>query len=110
MTLYELTCDVNEKLIKGVSFEEIEKQDVITQFLSNISSKDDIDIFRKKNKNKIEMYPFYYMPPYNDGKELRIISGYKPKTEILSANHYELEILRILALWANENDIVKEMI
>jgi hypothetical protein len=33
-----------------------------------------------------------------------------PKTHLLSANHYELEILRLLALWGADNDQVAQMV
>lgn len=110
MTLYENICRINDKLIKNEFIENDEKQNIVNCFLDNISTKSDIDNFRKRNKNNENMYPFYYVPPYNNGQKYRIISGYKPKTEILSSNHYELEILRILSLWSKENETVKEMV
>ena len=110
MTLYEIICDVNERVIKGEPIENEMKQDIVNHLLGNVTSKEDMDAFRRRNKNKMEMYPFYYIPPYNNGNKLRIISGYKPKTEIFSTNHYELEILRILTNWADQNSIVKEMV
>jgi hypothetical protein len=52
----------------------------------------------------------FYITPYNDGKKLRLVTGELPKTHILAANHYELEILRILALWDIDNPKVRFMI
>lgn len=43
-------------------------------------------------------------------KKLRLIQGYLPKTNILYANHYELEIIRLLFLYAPENGQVNEMV
>jgi len=56
------------------------------------------------------MYPQYYIPPYNGGKKLQTVIPMSPKTHILSANAYELEILRLLALFAPDNPEVKEMV
>jgi len=109
MTIYETICDVNEKLIKKESIETNFKQDTINYILNNISGNEKINSFIKHFKDNKNMYPLYFIPPYNNGKKLRIISGYKPKTILLSSNHYELEILRILNLWSNKNDIVKDM-
>ena len=46
----------------------------------------------------------------NCGKKLKTIFNQMPKTHILSANMYELEILRLLYLLAPENVDVKVMI
>jgi hypothetical protein len=39
------------------------------------------------------MYPEYFIPPYNDGKKYQTLIPMSPKTHILSANSYELEII-----------------
>jgi len=108
MNLYGIICNVNEKLIKNELIEN--KQDIVKYILNNAPNGGKIDLNIKISKNNNNWYPHFYNPPYNNGQKLRIISGYKPKTQILSANHYELEILRILFLWANDNEIVKNMI
>ena len=46
----------------------------------------------------------------NNGKKLITINGVMPKTQIFSANHYELEILRLLALWRVGDDVVDNML
>lgn len=56
------------------------------------------------------MYPLFYIPPYSGGKKLPLVQGYLPKTYILYANHYELEILRLLHMLAPENDVVRDMV
>jgi hypothetical protein len=56
------------------------------------------------------MYPLFYIPPYNDGKKLQTIIPMSPKTHILSANSYELEIIRLLHLFAPDDTIVKDMV
>ncbi|MBO5178322.1 MAG: hypothetical protein J6C07_12770, partial [Lachnospiraceae bacterium] len=56
------------------------------------------------------IYPNYFIPPYNENKKLRLADGSLPKTNILYANYFELEILRILFQFAPENEMVQEMI
>ena len=56
------------------------------------------------------MYPIFYIPPYNGGKKLKTVLNQTPKTQILSANMYELEILRLLCIFAPENTEVSNMI
>lgn len=62
------------------------------------------------NSGTDNMYPLFYIPPYNGGKKLRLVQGYLPKTNILYANHYELEILRLLHMFALENEVVHDMV
>lgn len=40
----------------------------------------------------------------------RLIQGFLPKTGILYANHYELEIIRLLYMFDSENERVGEMV
>ncbi len=56
------------------------------------------------------MYPAFYIPPYNGGRKLRTVTNQLPKTHILSANMYELEILRLLALFAPDDPDVRHMV
>lgn len=56
------------------------------------------------------IYPNYYIQPHNGNKKLRLIQGYLPKTNILYANHYELEIIRLLYMFISENQAVDEMV
>ncbi len=56
------------------------------------------------------MYPKFFIPPYNGGRKLKTVLGQTPKTHILSANMYELEILRLLSLLAPGNPEVADMI
>ena len=58
----------------------------------------------------VVLYPLFFILPYNNGRKLRLITGTLPKTQILSANHYELEILCLLALWDRRNPRVKHML
>lgn len=56
------------------------------------------------------MYPNFLVPPYNDGKKYKTLLNQTPKTHILSANMYELEIIRLLHLLAPDNFVVKIMV
>jgi hypothetical protein len=56
------------------------------------------------------MYPLFYIVPHSGKKKPRLITGYLPRTHVLSANHYELEVLRLLALWGSDRRQVAEMI
>ena len=66
------------------------------------------------------MYPEIYIPPYVNkteadmgyspyGAKYRLLTGYQPKTLMLSANAYELGILRLLALFGRDDSTVKQM-
>lgn len=89
------------------------KQKACAIFLDEIDSPDDVMRFKRINRvNSLnsDMYPDFYIPPYKDKKKLRLIQGYLPKTNILYANHFELEILRLLALFARTNYDVNKMV
>lgn len=95
--LYDLICNVNNELIRGYVYSESEKNDIVNTFLGNPLQKVD---------DRNAMYPFFFRLN-QDSKKQRLITGELPKTDILSANHYELEIMRILALWGrNRKDAV----
>ena len=66
------------------------------------------------------MYPEIYIPPFVNkteadygyspyGAKYRLVTGYQPKTLMLSANAYELGILRLLALFAPDDATVIRM-
>jgi hypothetical protein len=117
MTLYEKMIWVNSALIKGRVFTEIEKEKITHHFLNGISNEKTADRFYDSirfpnniDKSGRRMYPVFYIPPYNSGKKYKTVTGVTPKTHILSANAYELEILRVLALTAPQNEMVKHML
>ena len=113
MSIYELICDTNWKMIKGENFSDLAKQEITKNLLSAVSSKETVRRFHRGVKAPEDgrtLYPLFYIPPYNEGKKLRLITGQLPKTHILAANHYELEILRILVLWGKDNPKVQFML
>jgi hypothetical protein len=112
LTLYELTFKVNNDLLKGKEISPAEREYIVKRFIGGVSSKHTVERFHKgvKAEDNGNMYPFFYIPPYNDGKKYVTISTITPKTQILSANSYELEILRLLALLSPNNEQVMEML
>lgn len=113
MEKYKILMEINRRLIFNEEITDIEKAEVVSAFLNGICCEEDIYKYKKRMKVNYEtdsIYPNYYIPPYNKNKKLRLIQGYLPKTNILYANHYELEILRLLYLFAPENQKVIEMV
>jgi hypothetical protein len=107
----------NHYLIKGGNLSGMHKASIVGQLLSARSKPEQAKRFNvavtfpnNMDASGRRMYPAYYIPPYNDGKKLKTIFNQTPKTHILSANMYELEILRLLFLLAPENDDIKVMI
>ena len=113
MEMYKMLMEINRKLILGEEISAAEKEDAVSVFLNGICDKEEILKYKKRmrvNPETDNIYPNFYIPPYNGGKKLRLVQGYLPKTNILYANHYELEILRLLSLFAPENEIVCDMV
>lgn len=112
MKKYQILMELNRREVCGEAVSGREKQEAVSAFLEEISGKGDIMRYKKRMRTGSKadaLYPSYYIPPYNGGKKLRLIQGYLPKTNLLYTNHYELEILRLLCLFAPENDTVNEM-
>lgn len=110
---YKIITEINRKEIFAEEISDREKQEAVSVLLSGISCNEDVVKYKKcmrVNPEQDKMYPGYYIPPYSGNKKLRLIQGYLPKTHILYANHYELEILRLLFLFAPENKKVNEMV
>ena len=113
MEKYNLLIELNRKLSSGEDISAFEKENAVFAFLKGICPKEELFKFKKRmrvNPYTDNMYPYFYIPPYNGGKKLRLIQGYLPKTNILYANHYELEILRLLHMFAPENEVVGGMV
>ncbi|MBN2853244.1 MAG: hypothetical protein JXQ23_10970 [Clostridia bacterium] len=117
MNTYELMIKTNHFLIKGGTFTEKQKQNIVKQFMSAVITSDKAQKFYRAvrfpgniDQNGRRMYPIFFLPPYNNGNKLKTIFNQTPKTHILSANMYELEIIRILHILDPENETVKEMV
>lgn len=117
MTAHELMIKTNHYLIKGGELTAAQKENIVSQFLVARSDERTRRSFYKgvKFPNNIDgdgrcMYPVFYIPPYNDGNKFKTIYNQAPKTHILSANMYELEIIRLLYLLAPDEPIVQNMV
>jgi len=121
MTAYDLMIKTNHHLIKGGDLTEPQKGNIVRQLLDAKCDKRTKQSFYKgvnrgaavytgsDAADSTHMYPIYFIPPYNDGKKLQTVIPMSPKTHILSANSYELEIIRLLCLFAPSKPIVKEI-
>lgn len=112
MEKYRILMEINRKAIFAEEISEAEKEKAVSAFLNGICGKEERLKYKKRMRADPEtdtIYPNYYIPPYNEGKKLRLVQGYLPKTNILYANHYELEIIRLLFMFAPENEKVNEM-
>lgn len=113
MEKYRILMEMNRKAIFSEEISDPEKEEAVSGLLNGICCKEEIHNYKKRMKVSIDtdnIYPDYFIPPYNGNKKLRLIQGYLPKTNILYANHYELEIIRLLFLYAPENGQVNEMV
>lgn len=117
MTPYELMIKTNQYLIEGGELSPNQKDNITRQLLAARSSSEQAQSFYRgvKYPGNIDntgrqMYPVFYIPPYNNGKKLQTVIPMSPKTHILAANSYELEIIRLLHLFAPEHAEVKRMV
>ena len=114
MDNYRILMEVSHKEILGAnSIAEEEKQKIVEVLLNGVACKDDVKKYKLRmrvNPFTDTTYPNYFIPPYNGNKKLRLADGSLPKTHILYANYFELEILRILFQFAPDNETVQEMI
>ena len=101
MKKYKMLCELIRKEQFGEEITDEEKAAAVLIFLAGKNDLKEIIRYKKRMRvdpNKDRVYPNYYLPPYNAGKKLRLVQGYLPKTNILYANHYEAEILRLLII------------
>jgi hypothetical protein len=117
MTDYELMIKTNHYLIQGGELTEGQKNTIVKQFLASICTKQEAQRFyqgvrypNNTDRTGRRLYPMFYIPPYHDGKKYKTILNQTPKTHILSANMYELEILRLLHYLSFENKTVDDLV
>ena len=116
LTAYEVMININLRLINGEIITSEEKESVVKLLLSaKITTEQALRFYigvryPNNNINGNQMYPIFYIPPYNKGKKFQTVIPMSPKTHILSANSYELEIIRLLYLFAPENEEIKSMV
>ena len=108
MTNYERVIRTNELIIKGNKISENQMQDITDQFLSSDEYRDNADL--QLNNPKVDnQYPIFFIPSGNVN-QYKTITMVTPHTQILSYNAYELEILRILALFDRNNNRISNML
>ena len=107
MTAYELMIKANHYLIKGGELTDPHKANITRQLLSARSDERKKPRFMKDDPT---MYPQYFIPPYNNGVKFQTVIPMSPKTHILAANSYELEIIRLLHMFAQHNHDVRHMV
>ncbi|MHB1151757.1 MAG: hypothetical protein ACYCWE_08195 [Eubacteriales bacterium] len=117
MNIYETVVNVNNRLIENETVMSSERHIISETFLANVSDRRTVIRFHNGVKApKLEdgdprrNYPELYIPPYNDGKKHMTLTGVTPQTHILSSNAYELEILRLLALFNPGDKTVTAML
>lgn len=113
MEKYKTLMELNRKAIFGEKISDTEKEEAVSLFFSGICAKEAVWKYKKRmrvNPETDNIYPNYYIPPDHGNKKLRLIQGYLPKTNILYANHYELEIIRLLFCFAPEHEIINDMV
>lgn len=113
MDKYKILMELNRKEIFGEEISNTEKKEAVSVLLNGIDDEEGIRKYKKHmrvNPETDKIYPSYYIPPYNGNKKLRLVQGFLPKTNILYANYYELEIIRLLFRYAPENEKVKDMV
>ena len=120
MTAYDLMVRTNHYLIQNPSPDALtagQKRRIVTELLAARSTPDrcrrfylGVNFPGNRDAHGRRMYPEFFIPPYNGGNKYQTILGQTPKTHILSANLYELEILRLLHLFAPDDCEVRLMV
>jgi len=118
MTAYELMIKTNHYLIKDGELTDAQKANIVRQFLDARSDERTKQSFYKGikypgNTDKDgggHMYPIFFIPPYSGNKKYQTVIPMSPKTHILSANSYELEIIRLLFFFAPDDPTVQDMV
>lgn len=117
MTVYELMIKTNHYLIKGGLLTDGQKNTIVKQFISSICTKKEAQRFYQgvRYPNNIDnqgrrLYPMFFIPPFYDGKKYKTLLNQTPMTHILSANMYELEIIRLLHKLSIENNTVDDLV
>lgn len=96
----------NHKMIRNEVVSEDEKKSLLdTLLLQCKTHNDDSEYLRKEGAYQ---FPQFLLPTPEESqaepsKKIRLITGELPKTSLLSNNAYELEALRLLALWNSDD-------
>ncbi len=113
MEKYEILMEMNRKIVFGEEISDTEKKEAVSALLEGKCNQEEVSKYKRQMRVNLEtdnIYPNYYIPPHNGNKKLRLVQGYLPKTNILYANHYELEVLRLLHMFLPGDQVVDDMV
>jgi hypothetical protein len=95
MTAYELMIITNHYLIKGGELTGPQKQNIVHQLLTARTTPEQAKRFYigvkfpdNTDENGRQMYPLFFIPPYNDGKKYKTIFNQTPKTQMVIQGEY----------------------
>lgn len=104
MDLHEWMIQGNHELIRYGTLPEERGKELVERLLEGRNGGGDI-----WSPGETSRYPIFYIPPGPKGKKWKTVLGQVPKTQLFSANMYELEILRLLCLLAPDREEVRRM-
>lgn len=113
MEKYQILMEMNRKIVCSEAISDAEKKKAASILLDGICEPEEVKAYKKRMRANAEtdsMYPQYYIPPQDGNRKRRLVQGYLPKTHILYANHYELEMMRLLCWLMPENQTVTAMV
>ncbi|MDF2586919.1 MAG: hypothetical protein K0S41_760 [Anaerocolumna sp.] len=103
LSVYEMMMKANLDIITGGKFTDADINLICNNFINNA----DLAKLKQVNHEKsANMNPIFY----HTAEKLVTVSTVTPKTQLLSGNSYELEILRLLALFCSEDEMVGDML
>lgn len=108
MNMYQLLCDINEKQILNRPIDDEYISQSADYILHNLT-RSSCHLRRANKAQHPPIKPLFFIPQY-EVRKFRLITGELPQTNMLCANHYELEILRVLARWRNSDEFVQSML
>jgi len=100
MAAYNLMIKTNHHLIRGGTYSDCEKADIVQQLRESRLTDG-----RKRTFNNPYWYPEFYIPPHNNGKRLQTVIPMSPKTHIVADNAYEFEIIRLLHQFQPDDEV-----
>ena len=114
MSSYDLMIQANYSLITGAQLNDMMQRRIVKQLLASQSRA--LQLKRLYNSAHSQdagsenprMYSVFFTPPYR-GSKLKTLFGKKPQSYILASNMVELEILRLLNVFAPDRHEVMAM-
>ena len=74
--MYKMLMEINRKQVFGEEIPDVEKKEVVAAFLNGVCDKEEIKRYKKRmrvNPETDNIYPYFYIPPYNANKKLRLV-------------------------------------